>query len=110
MLMQLDLFGLPPAPARRRDHRPRQRCAGLVTVNERGRRIGEDHHNAVLSNADVELLLDLREREDWSYGRLARKFEVAKSTVADVVKGRRRSQTVAGHRVVCATQAANGSM
>ena len=110
MLMQLDLFGAPPVPVRRRaERRPRQ-TAGVVAVNDRGRRIGEDHHNAILSNMEVELLLDLREREEWSYTRLARKFEIAKSTAADYCKGRRRAQTVAGHRVVRVSAASARSM
>ena len=33
----------------------------FVRVNEHGRRIGEDHHRAKLSDADVDLILELRD-------------------------------------------------
>ena len=51
---------------------------------------GEEHHNAVLSSADVELIRQLYEEGFHSYKVLAEKFEVAKSTIRDVVKYRRR--------------------
>jgi hypothetical protein len=109
--MQLDLFGAPPVPVRRRgERRVRQAVSGTVAVNEHGRRIGEGHQFAVLSDSEVGLLLDLREREGWSYRQLASKFEIDRGTARDYIKGRRRCQTVAGHRVVCVTQAATGSM
>lgn len=72
----------------------------LIAVNERGRRIGEDHPHARLTNAEVELLLEIREREGWSYTRLARKFDIAKTTARDYIKGRRRCQTVMGFKEI----------
>jgi hypothetical protein len=71
----------------------------VVKVNERGLRIGEDHHNAKLTDAEVELLLVLR-REGWGYRRLAAKFEVARNLVVLICKGKRRNQTCAGHKAV----------
>lgn len=70
-----------------------------VAVNERGLRIGEDHRLAKLTNEEVDRLLALRD-EGWSYRDLARAFEISKSSVADLVKGRRRCQTPARHKVV----------
>lgn len=70
-----------------------------VAVNEQGRRIGEAHPNAVLTDREVELLLALRD-EGWSYGRLASKFEISKACVAGICTGRARSQTPAGFKVV----------
>lgn len=75
--------------------------ARVVGVNERGDRVGQDHPRAVLTDAQVLLLLELRRAEGWSYLQLARKFEVSKASVRDVVKGRRRAQWPAQWRVVC---------
>ena len=47
----------------------------LRAVNERGRRIGEDHPGAKLTDHEVELLLALHE-QGWGYRRLARKFGI----------------------------------
>lgn len=74
----------------------------LVRVNERGRRIGEDHHRAKLTDADIELVLELREM-GLSYGAIAGKFDdilggIGKSTVRDICIGRIRGQV--GMRVL----------
>lgn len=71
----------------------------VVRINEAGLRIGEDHHNAKLTDAEVEMLLQLR-YEGWGYRRLAAKFEVARNLVVLICRGKRRAQTCAGHRVV----------
>lgn len=71
----------------------------VVAVNERGKRIGEDHPRAVLTNAEVDRLLVLRE-EGLSYGKLARMFDVSKSSVRYYCKGERRCQVAASFRVV----------
>ena len=62
-------------------------------VNERGQRIGEGHPGAVLTDHEVDLMLELRE-EGKSYTWLAEKFEVAKGTVAKICTGQRRAQVV----------------
>lgn len=62
-----------------------------VAINELGRRIGQDHHNAVLTNHDVELLLTMHE-EGAGYRRLSAKFEVSKSLVRNIIKGKCRGQ------------------
>jgi hypothetical protein len=64
----------------------------VVAVNDLGFRIGEDHRMAKLTNAEVDLLLGLRD-EGWSYLKLARKFEISKSAVRWYVIGGRRCQT-----------------
>lgn len=46
---------------------------------------GQDHHRAVLTDAEVDTMRDLRE-EGWSLGQLALKFEVSKSQVARIVR------------------------
>lgn len=73
-----------------------------VAVNESGRRIGEDQTGAKLTNHDVDLLLTMRE-EGMGYGSLAKVFEVSKSLVRDIIKGRRRNQTVARFKEVRAS-------
>ena len=91
----------------------------LVKINEQGRRIGESHPRAVLTDHEVGLLLDLlTEREaligemefdgasrvqistalrsrELSYRCLALKFEVHKQTIAKIAAGQRRCQTLA---------------
>jgi DNA-directed RNA polymerase specialized sigma24 family protein len=71
----------------------------VVAVNERGLRIGEDHRLAKLTNAEVDLLLALRE-EGCSYRFLARKFEISKSAVRWYVIGGRRCQTPTDYKEV----------
>jgi predicted transcriptional regulator len=62
-----------------------------VACSETGRRVGQYHQRAVLSDHDVELIRDLREEYGLSFGEIAEKFEVAKSTVADICYYRRRN-------------------
>lgn len=67
--------------------------AVLVAVNERGHVVGQSHPRAVLTDHEVELLLELR-GEGYSLGWLARKFEVSKGCVQGIVSGRNRSQVI----------------
>lgn len=63
-----------------------------VRVNERGLRLGEHHHRAILSDkAVVEILAD-RELRGLSYGQLSKKHKVPKSTVAMICRGERRGE------------------
>lgn len=69
-------------------------------VNDCGRRIGEGHHRAKLSDTDVDQILALRDA-GMSYGKIAAKLDhvpggVAKSTVRDICTGRIRAQLCAG--------------
>lgn len=68
----------------------------LVGVDERGVRVGESHHRAKLSDADIDLIRELREA-GLSYEAIRSKFDdggpvPSKSTIADIVKCRRRYQ------------------
>lgn len=58
--------------------------------NGSNHRRGEEHHNAVLTDAQVERIRAMHEEGGWSYGALAEKFEVAKSTIFDICSFRRR--------------------
>lgn len=71
----------------------------LVAVNSEGRRIGEDHPRAVLSDHDIELLWSLRAL-GWGCKRIAKKLECSRRHVRDVVKGRRRCQAPAQFKSV----------
>lgn len=71
----------------------------LVAVNERGDRIGEDHPNAKYTNGEIDLVLALREAGG-SYGEIAAKMEMPKSTVRDICKGNRRCQTPDRYKAV----------
>lgn len=68
----------------------------VLAVNAAGYRIGESHHRAKLSEADIETILYLRD-EGLSYAAIAAKFDdgitVSKSTVRDICQGRIRAQT-----------------
>lgn len=70
-----------------------------VGVNDLGRRCGETHHRAKLSDHDVDLMRELAEDTvlddgtilpGLTYGQLAEKFEVSRGTAFDIVKCRRR--------------------
>jgi len=51
---------------------------------------GADHPGAKLTDGEVALIRSEYATGLWSYSQLAAKFEVAKATIADIVKGRRR--------------------
>lgn len=70
-----------------------------VAINDAGLRIGEDHQNAKYTNAEIEMVLTLRD-EDKSYGEIARLAEMPKSTVRDIIKGRRRCQYPADFKTI----------
>ena len=58
-------------------------------------KLGEQHHNAKLSDADV---LEMRARREerpeiWSYGALAAEYGCGESTVRDIVTYRTRYMT-----------------
>ena len=72
----------------------------MVAINERGYRVGEDHQAAVLTDAEVELVRQLRETDGWTYDALAVKFCVGKSTIQDICTYRRRAQRPAGWKEV----------
>jgi hypothetical protein len=67
----------------------------IFAVNQRGYRVGESHHRAKLSDADVMLILDLR-AAGLSYRAIAAKWDdgvtLSVSTVRDICLGRIRAQ------------------
>lgn len=79
----------------------------LVAVNEQGRRIGESHPRAKLTDHEVDLVHELVE-EGMSLRQIAEKFEglISKSQVGKIVQGHFRAQTPAGYRLVEDAEAA----
>ena len=67
----------------------------LVPVNDRRRRIGEQHPRSVLTDHEVELVHRLRE-DGMTLAEIARKLEVSKGCVGKIVSGYRRGQVPAG--------------
>jgi len=67
----------------------------LVPVNDRRRRIGEQHPRSVLTDHEVELVHRLRE-DGMTLAEIARKMEVSKGCVWKIVSGYRRGQVPAG--------------
>lgn len=59
----------------------------VVALNEGGRRIGEGHPRAKLSQRDVNRMLDMR-ATGWSLGQLAKVFGVSKGAVQHICSGR----------------------
>lgn len=56
----------------------------------KGRRLGEEHQNAVLTNDEVELVRECREVQAMTYAQIAEKFEISKSSVAKICQYARR--------------------
>lgn len=64
----------------------------LISLNQAGRRIGQEHPRAKLTDDEVAVLLDLRD-EGYSYAWLAEKFDVSKSCARWICTGRNRNQS-----------------
>lgn len=66
----------------------------LVRVNESGFRVGEDHHNAKLTDGEVELMRSLHEG-GMTYKTLGEKFGISRHASGRICRYERRGQTVA---------------
>ena len=84
----------PEARAPEMNNRPER-----VAVSATGRRVGESHPKAMLTNHEVDLLLELRD-DGYSLSWLAAKFEIAMTTAHSIVTGRTRATLPAGYRTV----------
>jgi hypothetical protein len=60
-------------------------------VNERGYRIGESHHNAKLTDSQVDLAFCMKET-GLGYGAIAKLMGVSKSTMRDILTLKNRWQ------------------
>lgn len=72
----------------------------LVAYNQSGRRCGQTHHRAILSDEQVDCIRDLHEEQRWSYSRIAMEFGISKAAVAMICQYRRRADTVAEWRAL----------
>lgn len=72
----------------------------FIGISESGSRCGETHHRAKLTDHDVDLIRELHEEHGLSYGVLAVKFEVSKSTIRDLCRYRRRTEIALYRRKV----------
>lgn len=68
----------------------------LIYRGEKGRRAGESHPNARLTDTDIDLMREMHELVDdhgrtlYGYRKLARVFECSRGYARYVVKGNRR--------------------
>ena len=72
----------------------RAKNSEYVEINEFGKRCGETHHNAKLTDHDVELIRTLRERHRIPLGVLAEKFETSIGNISNICNYRRRNQVM----------------
>jgi len=63
----------------------------VVVVNEAGRRIGESHPRARLTDHEIDLIRELHE-EGLGYKKIAVKFETSPGHVRSIVKCTKRAQ------------------
>jgi hypothetical protein len=64
----------------------------VFDLNELRRRVGESHHRAKLTNAEVEVIRDLHAEKAMGYRKLAQKFEISSGHVRRIIKLRVRAQ------------------
>lgn len=64
-----------------------------VTLNELGRRVGESHPRAKMTDAEVDLVHSLHD-DGLSLQVIAEKFDVSKGCIWKIVHGHRRGQAV----------------
>lgn len=65
----------------------------LVPVNELGKRIGQHHHNARISDEMVDKIRELHEDEGLGYRRIAKLLGIKRQTVQKICNYERRAQT-----------------
>lgn len=75
----------------------------IYGVDEKGNAMGEAHHRAKLSDADVELIRDIFDEGFERQATLAKVFGVSKQTIQDIVTFRRRAGSPASYRTVTET-------
>lgn len=79
----------------------------MVSINDRGDRVGEDHPRARLSDHEVALIRELADPLDGSvplsHRAIAAKFEISRGTVGDIVSCRRRAVVPSGYKRIAVT-------
>lgn len=72
----------------------------MVTVNDGGRAIGEDHVNAKYLDEDVEHARELVASGQYTLREISQMLDMPIRTIRDYAKGTRRNQSVAGWKKV----------
>lgn len=72
----------------------------VIAMNERGYRIGESHHNAKLSNAQIDEIFFLRDEKKLSFGEIAKRMNVSKATIFNAYHLIYRSQLATKFKTV----------
>ncbi len=65
----------------------------VITVNEKGYRIGLSHHQAHITDEVIDAIRDLHEENGLTYGQLALQFNLNRGTIAKICRYERRAQT-----------------
>jgi len=71
----------------------------VVLVNSCGYVIGQDHHRARLTDAEVDQIIELR-ATGCTWPDIADKFGISKGQAHDYWSGRRRAQTATGQKLI----------
>nr|DAV89557.1 MAG TPA: helix-turn-helix, Psq domain [Caudoviricetes sp.] len=72
----------------------------MVTVNDAGRAIGEDHVNAKYLDEDVEHARELVASGQYTLREISQMLDMPIRTIRDYAKGTRRNQSVAGWKKI----------
>lgn len=75
-------------------------------VSETGHRVGEAHHRARLSDAEVDQIRTLHEEGKMGYKKLAKEFGVSRATIQSICNFGRRNTTPVAYRTEKTAQAA----
>lgn len=65
----------------------------LVPVNEQGKRIGQHHHNAKISDEMIDKIREMHEEQGIGWRRLAKMLGMSVNTVKKICLYERRAQT-----------------
>lgn len=65
----------------------------FVAVNEQGYRIGQSHHNARFPDEMIDRIRDMHEDQAIGYRKLAKIFNLSRSTIQKICTYSRRAQT-----------------
>jgi hypothetical protein len=76
------------------------RPSTLVALNDQGRRVGETHPRAKLTNHDIDLMFELREQHGLSVAEIAAKFEISRRHAGRILSSQSRNHTVSNWRRV----------
>lgn len=71
-----------------------------VALNENGRRIGETHHNAKLTDDDVNHIRVLNIEHGLSFRELAKKFDVSHTTIENICAYKKRCQVAVKSKII----------